>query len=274
VLCGRAEALRNSHPIVGTGASADPSLKTVLSRVERYVEGYEALLSTLVARERYVQKVPAPPGQTGQIRTLVSDFLFFRLPGKDGPWLGFRDVLEVDGTALEHQGERLREIVASPERAEARAMAMTRESTRFNIGRFSRTVNVPVCVVGWMHPRMRDAFTFRQAGELDVDGVRAWRVAFTEKRGHAIVRTPEGLGVKSSGVILVNPATGEILQTEQQNTLGPLHVTIQVQFRPHQEFGILVPVRMIERYDDGTDRLETEAVYSEYRRFTATARIR
>jgi hypothetical protein len=249
-------------------------LKTVLSRVERYVEGYERSLSTLVARERYVQKVPAPPGQMGLIRTLVSDFLFFRLPGRDGPWLGFRDVLEVDGTPVAHQGEWLREIVASPERAEARAMAMARENGRYNIGRFARTVNVPVCVVGWMHPRMRDGFNFKQAGDQDIDGVRVWRIEFAEKRGHAIVRTPDGRGVKSTGRVFVNPATGEILQTEQQNTLDALQVTIQVRFRSHPEFGILVPIRMTERYDDGRDRLDTEAEYSEYRRFTATARIK
>jgi hypothetical protein len=249
-------------------------LKTVLSRVERYVEGYESTLSTLVARERYVQRAPAPDGRTGHIRTLVSDFLFFRLPGRDGPWLGFRDVLEVDGTAVERQGEWLREIVASPERAEARAMAMAQENARYNIGRFARTVNVPVCVVGWMHPRMRDRFAFKHVADDDIDGARTWRLEFAEKGRPAIVRTPEGRGVKSTGRIWVDPATGAILQTEQLNTLDALRVTIQVQFRLHDEFRVLVPVRMTERYDDGTDRLETEAVYSEYRRFTATARIK
>jgi hypothetical protein len=256
----------------GAAASADPSLRTVLSRLERYVEGYESALSTLVARERYVQIEPA--GEGGHIRTLVSDFLFFRLPGRDGPWLGFRDVLDVDGTPLEHQGERLREIVGSPETAEARAMAMSRENERYNIGRFRRTVNVPVCVVAWMHPRVRDRFRFRQSGEEQIDGTRTWRIDFEERRRPTIVRTPDGRDVASSGSIWIDAGTGRVFQTELKNTLDALHVTIQVRFRMHQDFGLLVPWRMQERYEDVVGRLDTEAIYSDYRRFTATARIR
>jgi hypothetical protein len=180
---------------VSAGSTADPSLRTVLSRVERYVEGYESALSTLVARERYIQLQPAPGGAGGHIRTLVSDFLFFRLPGRDGPWLGFRDVLDVDGTPIERQGERLRDIVGSPETAESRAMSMARENARFNIGRFMRTVNVPVCVVAWMHPRIRDRFSFTHTGDEEMQGVRAWRIEFREKGHPTIVRSPEGRNV-------------------------------------------------------------------------------
>jgi hypothetical protein len=259
---------------VSAGSTADPSLRTVLSRVERYVEGYESALSTLVARERYIQLQPAPGGAGGHIRTLVSDFLFFRLPGRDGPWLGFRDVLDVDGTPIERQGERLRDIVGSPETAESRAMSMARENARFNIGRFMRTVNVPVCVVAWMHPRIRDRFSFTHTGDEEMQGVRAWRIEFREKGNPTIVRTPEGRNVKSTGRIWVDPADGRILQTELQNALDALRVTILVQFQKHDEFGVMVPSRMQERFDDGVDRLETEAVYSDYRRFTATARIK
>jgi len=254
--------------------AAEPSLRTVLSRVERYVERYEPALSTLVAREHYVQIVPPSGTRSGQRRTLVSDFLFFRLPGNNAPWLGFRDVLEVDGQPLENQGDWLREIVASPESAERRALAMARENARYNIGRFMRTVNVPICVVAWMHPRIRDRFSFKQAGEEPIDGTRTWRIEYTEKRKPTLVRTPDGSYVMSSGRIWVDPENGRVLQTELRNTLGDLAVTIQVRFVANDTFGVLVPSRMREAYDDGVDRLETEAVYSDYRRFTTGARIR
>jgi hypothetical protein len=246
----------------------------VLSRVEQYVERYEGELSTLVARERYVQTVPPSPDRAGRVRTLSSDFLFFRSPGRFGPWLGFRDVLEVDGNPIERQGERLREIVASPDSAESRAMTMALENARYNIGRFTRTVNVPVCVVGWMHKDMRDRFSFKHEGEDDLAGVRAWRIAFREKERPTIVRTPEGRSVVSTGRIWVDPADGRIIRTEQQNAIDKLRVTILVDFVQHAGLGLLVPSRMQERFDDGADRLETEAIYSDYRRFTATARIR
>ena len=153
-------------------------------------------------------------------------------------------------------------------------MKMARESARYNIGPFVRTVNVPVCVVAWMHPRMRDRFSFKKAGDEDLDGVRAWRVEFKEKDWPTIIHTPEGRPVVSTGHVWVDPSNGRVLQTEQQNTVGSLRVTIDVWFQPHDELGLLVPVRMTERYAVGGERLDTEATYPDYRRFTATARIR
>jgi hypothetical protein len=254
-------------------AAADPSLRTVMSRVEQYVEQYESQLSTLVAREDYVQRVPAVAGRAEQVRALVSDYLFFRSPGRYGPWFGFRDVLSVDGAAVARQGERLRDIVASPDRAESRAMALALENGRYHIGRFSRTINVPVCVVGWMHRDMRDRFRFDREAVEDRDGVRVWRVRFRE-RDRPLVRTPDGRPVKSEGRLWIDPGDGTILKTELLNALEDLRVTIQVEFRRDAELGLHVPVRMTERYDDGMDRLETEATYAEYRRFSATARIK
>jgi hypothetical protein len=253
---------------------ADPSLRTVLSRLETYVERYEGDLSSLVAKERYVQTVSGRAAPPRESRTLISDFLFFRSPGRYGPWLGFRDVLEVDGAPVARQGERLRDIVASPESAESRAMTMALENARYNIGRFARTVNVPVCVVGWMHKDMRDRFSFKREGDEDLVGVRAWRIAFREKDRPTIVRTPEGRPVFSTGRIWVDPDDGRIMRTEQQNAIDKLRVTILVDFVQHTELGLLVPSRMQERFDDSVDLLETEAIYSDYRRFTATARIK
>jgi hypothetical protein len=258
----------------GAGDGANPSLRTVLSRVESYVERYEGDLSSLVAKERYVQTVSARTAPPSETRTLVSDFLFFRSPGRFGPWLGFRDVLEVDGAPVARQGERLRDIVASPDGAESRAMAMALENGRYNIGRFARTVNVPVCVVGWMHKDMRDRFSFKHEGAEEIIGVKAWRIAFREKDRPTIVRTPEGRSVVSTGRIWVDPEDGRIVRTEQQHALDRLRVTILVQFQKHDELRLLVPSLMQERFDDGVDRLDTEAIYSDYRRFTATARIK
>ena len=72
----------------------------------------------------------------------------------------------------------------------------------------------------------------------------------------------------------VDPSNGRILQTEEAHTPGALRVKIVVEFRPNADFGILVPARMTEQYLDNYGRLETEAVYSNYRRFGVTTRIR
>ncbi len=257
------------------GAVADePSLRTVLARLERYVVSYEQGLSSMVAIERYVQTQSGSAG-VDQTRTLVSDFLFLRLPGEDGPWLGLREVLEVDGQPIGNHAERLREIVAaSPQDARVRAMAMARENARYNIGPVVRTVNVPVGVIAWMHPRLRNRFTFEQQADEIVEGVRAWRIAFAERGGPTIVRTPAGRNVRSSGRIWVDPTDGRVLRTELTNTLGGLRVTITVAFTMNREFGVLVPSRMTERYEDGAVQLMTGAEYSNFRRFGVTTTIR
>lgn len=275
VLLKIALALFAASVAVAGGVSAEtPSLKTVLQRVERYVVAYESELSSLVARERYVQTVKAFRGEAEAARTLTSDFLFLRLPGVDGPWLGFRDVIEVNGHAVERHEERLREIVAGSADNASRAWAMSRESARYNIGRLERTVNVPVGVLGWMHPRLRERFEFRQSGEEDTAGVRAWRIAFKERRRPTIIRTPDHKNFESSGFIWVDPADGRLLQTQQENKRDGLQVTIRVEFAPNTAFGMLLPSRMTERYEDGVGSLQTEAVYTEYRRFGVTAKIK
>jgi hypothetical protein len=256
-----------------------PSLNTVLQRIERYVVAYEPELSALVARERYVQRsfrfrLVAERDQTS--RTLLSDYLFLRLPGEDGPWLGFRDVLEVDGTPVADHAERLQEIVAaSPDDARRRAMAMSRENARYNLGGFTRTLNVPLGVIAWMHPRLRDGFKFRHDGNDTIDGVSAWRIEFTERRRPTIVRTPLGEDVPSSGFVWVDPELGRVFRTELRNKLEALRVTIEVRFAHNNDFGLLAPARMIERYEDDLGgRIEAEAEYSQYRRFGVSSRIR
>src|SRR2546428_13218367 len=101
-------AAASGHVVIGQ----TPTLDNVLSRMTRYAAGYETRLSRVVAEEHYEQfieiprqlsgastEVPSPdrPGMGPTRRTLVSDFLMIRLPG-DADWLGFRDVLTVDGT--------------------------------------------------------------------------------------------------------------------------------------------------------------------------------
>jgi hypothetical protein len=263
-----------SSPAAREGGEA-PSLKTVVERIGRYVDAYEPDLSTLVARERYTQTVRGFRQDPPRDRTLISDFLFLRLPGRDGPWLGFRDVIEVDGKPVERHEERLREIVgSSPGDAAYRAFQMSRESSLYNIGSLQRTVNVPVCVLGWMHPRLQDRFSFERDGLESVGGVSAWRIRFRERKEPTIVRDHLGKNVSSSGYVWVDPTDGRILQTEQLHSRGVLRVRIQVYFERNADFGILVPSRMLEQYLDNYGRLETEAVYSNYRRFGVTTRIR
>jgi hypothetical protein len=68
---------------------SNPTLETLLRRCEEYVLGYEPRLSTIVAREQCTQKVHVRGRPGDRYRRLVSDFLFLRLPGREGSWRRF-----------------------------------------------------------------------------------------------------------------------------------------------------------------------------------------
>jgi hypothetical protein len=255
--------------------TAQPSLETVLSRVEQYVDAYEAQLTRCVARESYVQHVTSTRLPHDQVQTLTSDFLFVRLPGDDGPWLGIRDVQEVDGMAVADKEGRLREIaMASPEDARIRAVAMAQENARYNIGGFTRTINVPTGVLGWVGTRLRHRFRFTYSGSETLNGVEAWRIDFTERGRPTVVKTPLGKDVVSTGRIWVSPDDGRVLQTQLHNKAGALDATILVRFAMDRGLGILVPVSMHERYVLPQSTLETEGTYSNFRKFDVTTHIK
>ena len=106
-----------------------------------------------------------------------------------------------------------------------------------------------------------------------LDSATAWVIAFRERQRPTIVRNG-GHDIESFGHVWVDPTDGRILRTEQENVRGTLHVRIRVEFAANPELGILVPSKMTEEYVDDPGALETDAVYSHYRRFGVTTRIK
>jgi hypothetical protein len=252
------------------------TLDAVLRRCEQYVLDYEPQVSRVVAREEYVQRLYVHSREDQpRSRRLVSDFLFLRLPGRRGSWLGIRDVLEVDGLPASNR-RRIDEAAAGATPAEIEAIARSHalENARYNLGGFVRTVNVPFVVLSWMHPGFRDRFDFDHEGLERIDGIDAWRVEFEEDERPTIVQTPEGDDVVSRGTIWIDPEAGRILQTELRNRPKPLAATIRVRFAWDGPLGIMVPVSMHERYTEKRGTLEAEATYSDFRQFDVLTKIK
>jgi hypothetical protein len=252
------------------------TLDAVLRRCEQYVLDYEPQVSRVVAREEYMQRLYVRNREDEpQSRRLVSDFLFLRLPGRRGSWLGIREVLEIDGVPANGR-RRLDEAAAGATHAEIEALAgkYALENARYNLGGFVRTVNVPFVVLSWMHPGFRDRFDFDHKGVERIDGIDAWRIEFEEDERPTIIQTPEGDDVVSRGTIWIDPVTGRILQTELRNRPKPLAATIRVRFAWDGPLGIMVPVSMHERYTEKRGTLEGEATYSDFRQFDVLTKIK
>lgn len=251
-------------------SSQAAALSDLLTKMEQYVVAYEGQLSTCVAREVYVQRMP---GREARRQSMTSEFLFLRLWGQHNSWLGVRNVLEVEGRPVRSRKERFRALVdASPGEAAAQAAEIARENARYNQGAF-RTINVPTQVLGWLHPELRHRLEFTASGREDVNALRAWRLDFTEHGRPTLIRTPNGADLPSIGSIWVEPDTGRVLQTELRIETGGGRATIRVRYEMNAQLGFLVPVSMVERFD-GFRRLQTEATYSDFRRFDVTTRIK
>lgn len=97
-----------------------------------------------MATETYTQKINGQhsSGMPGR-RTTVAEFAIVRTSGPER-WIGFRDIVEVDGRSITDHRGRLLALLTSPSGAIDEARRLSDESARFNIGPVKRNLNLPV----------------------------------------------------------------------------------------------------------------------------------
>jgi hypothetical protein len=211
-------------------------------------------------------------------RTLQAEFGIVRLPGHQ--WLAFRDVTHVDGKAIADREGRLATLFQNPSADELkRADAITEESTRFNVGPIRRTVNNPAIVLDALDAANQSRFRFSKDGEETLEGVRVWRLRFTEQARPTFIRTFNDDDAPLVGRAWVDPIVGRLMRAEiaipamamsgQTGTI-PFAATITVTFHEDQRLRLWVPATMTERYDGRGNAGEIaagNARYTDYRRF-------
>jgi hypothetical protein len=259
--------------------SDEPSLREVIRRAGDYVTRSHAAMTSVIAEERYVQKVQVQPAMQGrgvqpamltEQRTLVSDFIIIAGGGRGPRWMAFRDVLEVDGTPVRERDDRLQKLFSSGDDPLDRAVAVSNESARYNIGPegFVRTINVPIIAIDFLLPETTGRFSFHRKNAA-TDPV--WEIEFVEKDRPTVIRTPEGRSVQSRGSFRIDSRDGRVLESTLE--LLDRRARITVFYEIENRLGVAVPVAMRERYLLGREQVEGEATYSKYRRFETGARI-
>jgi hypothetical protein len=232
----------------------------VVARAAAYVADYESRLSSVVAEERYEQRLrvldmAAPAGVVGTTvrgttsterrRRLVSDYLLVKVAGLSG-WVPFRDVIEVDGQAVRDRDQRLsRLFLESPADAMDQAMRVAQESSRFNLGNVQRNVNVPTLALLFLTDRH----------------------AYVESGRPTLIHGADDKDIVADGVLWVEPDTGRVIQTQIHTDTGSLESEIVVTYRGDTRMGLLVPWRMRESYKTDTERVEGTATYTNFRKF-------
>lgn len=247
------------------------TLAVVLERLQQYLRGYAELLPATVAVERYEQSSGA-----GEHVQLESEFGIVRVP--DNPqWLGFRDVMKVNGHALEGHERRLSALFEKPNaNAIAQARRIALESARYNIGPVARTINDPALVLELLDARNAHRMRFEKDREDAQTGMPAWVVRFVETGRPTIVRTSSARDVPASGRAWVDPATGRLLRVQAAidslPSLRRIRCDVDVTFQKTSALDFWTPATMTERCSDGGSTQRGEATYDSYRQFSVDTR--
>lgn len=248
-------------------------LGDVMRRLDSYLQVYEQKLANVVAEEAYRQWVEQGPKsrRSTSSRMLRSDFALTLVPN-GSRWVGYRDTFEMDGNPVRDRDERLQRLLSSGGVGQAAAIA--EQNARFNLGDYlvSRNINVPTFALEMMNARIRERFRVRRTGAERLDGRPGWLIEFQERERPTLVRTPEGSDQASRIVALIDPETGEVLQT----TLTWEHVkgSVTVAYGRAPGIQVPVPIRMSERYTTPSGAVVAgDAAYDNFRQFETSARI-
>lgn len=267
------------------------TLADVLERLDTYLADYSAQLSRTVASEHYRQTSESRPQRglelsgRGLLDTssyyfealLESEFGIVKVPDYQG-WLGFRDVLKVNGRPVQDHESRLQELLLNPSAAGiAQARRITVESARKNIGPVQRNINNPSLVLELFDQHNHPLIRFTKAGEATIDQTRVWVLRYEEQGKPTLIQTPQGRDVPASGLAWVDPRTGALIRAEVNIRdfttavgFGTSKAQMHVYFKEDPRLKFWVPARLTERYEGvGFGLVTGEATYSNYRQFAA-----
>ena len=251
-------------------------LDNVVDRASAYIVALGEKLSTVLADEHYLQTYRPTATAPIEERRLWSEFALVRVVDRD-EWVGFRDVMTVDGRRVRDRDNRLaRLFLQRPENSLARGRAIADESARFNLGPVVRNFNVPTAALFLVHPANAWRFQFTEGHPWCDTSTDLCQLSFEEHERPTLIRTPTGTSVPIRGFLWIDLSSDRIVRTELQAHLRErqLDVMVEVRYGYNSTLDLLVPVEMRETYNSARgDQTTGIATYNGYRRFSVDARV-
>jgi len=273
-------------------AAPQPDVAAVLSNAAAYLASYEMAFSVVVAEESYLQEQHIEPTISTRLRgadesrpqeltrTLRSDVLQTRVGQRE--WVAFRDVFNVNGKAVHDRDERLQKLfVDSPVLAAGSATEAERfdqarrilaESSRYNLGKLQRDINVPTMALTYVRGANQSRSDFKMAGRKDIDGVPAVVLEFKERATPTIIQSA-GADLPASGRVWIEPESGRVLRTEMSVADRRAGAKITVTYGAVPKLTVWVPILMAEEYT-GAETIFAKATYSNFRQFGVSVDIK
>jgi hypothetical protein len=257
----------------GPARAQAPTLTEVLDRLGTYLAHYSEQLSRTVASEHYKQTTGSGPTYVEAL--LDSEFGVLKIPGYQG-WLGFRDVLKVNGREVQAHESQLAQLLLDPAPVPLnQARRIAEASAVHNIGALQRNINNPALVLELFdrrnHPRLR----FTKADDDTIDQVRVWVIHYDEQAKPTLITTPQGRDVPATGQVWVDPVSGALIRAEVNIKdffaavgFSTSKAQMRVYFKEDAKLKFWVPSRLTERYEvNGLGLVTGEAAYANYRQF-------
>lgn len=200
--------------IPGAGApAAAQSAPDAIASVRAFAQQYQREAPSLVAFEEYVQDATDRRG-ISEHQVTTAELVMVRLQSA-ASWITFRDVLTVNKRPVRDREERLLKLLQSPEASGlAQARRIAQESARFNLGRITRTMNVPDMALEYLQPRHGARIRFETLRNETIDGRPVVVLRFRESAGPSIVRDLRGADLLACGRVWAEPGSGAIVRTE------------------------------------------------------------
>ena len=254
--------------ISGAGMpAAEQSAPDAIASVRAFAEQYQREAPSLVAFEEYVQDATDRRG-IAEHQVTTAELVMVMLQGA-ASWVTFRDVLTVNKRPVRDREERLLKLLQSPEpNALTQARKIAQESARFNLGRITRTMNVPDMALEYLQPGHGARIRFEALRDETIEGQPVVVLRFRESAGPSIVRDVRGRDLLAVGRVWAEPDSGAIVRTELLVEDRVSKGTCTVEFRIDPRLGIRVPIKMTERYGMTGETIDAVARYSDFRRFT------
>lgn len=260
-----------------------PNLKTVLERAQNYVATYEQQLGTVIAEEDYWQKAIWEPIARGALRSggrtldrhLSSDFLLVRV---GETWFGVRNVLRVNRTPVDSKRTDFSDILSEqPTSIIQHLREIQANNTRYNIGDFVRTINVPTFPLTVLERANFKRFSFEKGPQKKFDNTVTWEVRFTEVAHPTMIRDLQEKDQIQRGRLWIDPQTGRVFGTETRVEVKSADTRFTcvfvVNYKQSPKLNMLVPDSMRENYDSQFHHVEGIATYSNFRRFETDVKL-
>lgn len=224
----------------------------VQTKVGEYVSSFIGRFAGIVAREDLEFRPPR--------KQVHSDLALMRSVETGDDLLILRDVLNVDGSPLTDQPERLMRLLQRPS---ADTLNRVRDVTLHSAAHVPPFLNSLLAISllrSQYQSRLR--ITVKGAGRSWPDGVVA--LAFLETARPTLLRTDSlsNADAPTRGTAWIDERTGRVLETELQVQNGRMISSARTRFGPHEGLGIMVPVNMQTKNPAAT------AGYTDFRRFS------